>query len=420
MIGGVAATFRSLSVRNFRLFFSGQLISQIGNWMRQVAQALLVLKITDSGFAVGLLMACQFGPVLLFGPFAGLLADRSDKRRLLLVVQTLSMVQSFAFAALAFMDSPPLAALFAVAAFGGVTTAFDNPARRSFVVEMVPEEMVQNAVSLNSAMMTGARIFGPTIAGLLITTVGYGWAFFVDGVSYLAVLLGLWLMRTEELRPAPQTTRGKGQVRAGLRYVWSVPDLRISLVMMTIVGTLAFNFSVVFPLFVTRSLDGTEREFTWLFSVVSIGSMMGALWTARRTTVELAHVVWASLGFGLAMILLSTMPNLAASFPVAMLVGLASITFMTSSTTLLQLRADPMMRGRVLALQAMVFLGSTPIGGPIVGAVSEAFGARAALLVGGAACVAAAAWGAFAGRRALSVEEPTDEIVASGADLQTT
>ncbi|MFP5327046.1 MAG: MFS transporter [Acidimicrobiia bacterium] len=416
----MAATFRSLGVRNFRLFFSGQLISQIGNWMRMVAQALLVLKLTDSGIAVGVLMACQFAPVLLFGPFAGLVADRSDKRRLLLAVQTAAMAQSFVLAALAFMDRPPLAALFAVAAAGGLATAFDNPARRSFVVEMVPEELVQNAVSLNSAMMTGARIFGPTLAGVLITTVGYGWAFVVDGVSFLAVLLGLWMMRTEELRPAPPTTRGKGQVRAGLRYVWSETDLRVSLVMMTIVGTLAFNFSVVFPLFVTRSLGGTEQEFTWLFSVVSVGSMAGALWTARRTTVELIHVVWSSVGFGLSMLLLAVMPNLLASYPVAMLVGLASITFMTSSTTLLQLRADPTMRGRVLALQAMVFLGSTPIGGPIVGAVCEAFGARSGLAVGGVACLVAAGWGAIAGRRALLIKEPIDELVATGVELQTT
>lgn len=388
--------------------------------MRQVAQALLVLKLTDSGIAVGLLMACQFGPVLLLGPYAGLLADRTDKRRLLLKVQTMSMAQSFALAWLAFMDQPPLAALFAVAAFGGVATAMDNPARRSFVVEMVPEELVQNAVSLNTAMMTGARIFGPTIAGALIVTVGYGWAFIVDGVSYLAVLLGLYLMRTQDLRPAPPTTRGKGQVRAGLRYTWSVTDLRVSLVMMTLIGTLAFNFSVVFPLFVTRSLGGSEQEFTWLFSVVSIGSMLGALWTARRTSVELSHVVWASFGFGIALLLLSAMPTLFVAYPFALLVGLMSIMFMTSSTALLQMRADPMMRGRVLALQAMVFLGSTPIGGPIVGAICEAFGARAGLVVGGVSCLAAGVWGGIAARRHLHKREATDELVASGADLQTT
>ena len=416
----MAATFRSLSVRNFRLFFSGQAISQVGNWMRQVAQALLVLKLTDSGVAVGLLMACQFGPVLLLGPYAGLLADRTDKRTLLLKVQTLSMLQSFVLAGLAFMDRPPLVALFAIAAVGGVATALDNPARRSFVVEMVPEELVQNAVSLNTAMMTGARIFGPTIAGVLIVTVGYGWAFVVDGLSYFAVLLGLWLMRTEELRPAPPTTRGKGQVRAGLRYTWSVADLRVSLVMMTLVGTLAFNFSVVFPLFVTRSLGGTEQEFTWLFSVVSVGSMLGALWTARRSSVELSHVVWASLGFGVAMLLLSVMPSLVVAYPFALLVGVTSITFMTSSTALLQLRADPMMRGRVLALQAMVFLGSTPIGGPIIGAICEAFGARFGLVVGGASCIVAGVWGGLAARRHLHLAEDTDALVASGADLQAT
>lgn len=413
-------TFRSLEFRNFRLFFTGQLISQIGSWMRQIAMALLVLKLTDDGVAVGVLVACQFLPVLLLGPWAGLVADRSDKRRLLLIVQSCLMAQSFALAALASLGDPPVLALYAVALLGGIATALDNPARRSFVVEMVPEEHVQNAVSLNTAVMTGSRIVGPAIAGLLITTVGYTWCFIGDGVSYTAVLYGLWRMRTEELRPAPPTSRGKGQVRAGLRYTWSVTDLRVSLVMMTLVGTLAFNFSVVFPLFVTRSLGGTEQEYTWLFSVVSVGSMLGALWTARRATVELSHAVWASFAFGVAMLLLSAMPSLLVAYPFALLVGVTSITFMTSSTALLQLRADPMMRGRVLALQAMVFLGSTPIGGPIVGAICEAFGARSGLVVGGASCIIAGSWGAVAARRHLHIAEQTDDLVASGADLQTT
>lgn len=414
------ATFRSLEVRNFRLFFGGQAVSQVGNWMRMVAQALLVLHLTDSGFAVGLLTAFQFAPVLVLGPWAGLVADRSDKRRLLLIVQVIAMGQSFVLAALAFMDSPPVPALYAVALVGGVTTAFENPARRSFVVEMVPESHVQNAVSLNSAMMTGARVFGPALAGLLITTVGYGWAFVVDGVSYVAVLAGLWLMNPAELRPAPVATRGRGQVREGLRYVWRIPELQVSLLMMAIVGALAFNFSVVMPLFVTRALDATERDFTLLFSVLSVGSLVGALWTARRTSVELGHVIRASVAFGVAMLLLAAAPTLAWAFPVALLVGVASIAYMTSSTTLLQLRAEPTMRGRVLALQAMVFLGSTPIGGPILGAICEALGARVGLVVGGAACLAAAAWGAFAGRRALARTSSGegDDVVASGAEMQ--
>src|SRR3954469_1326436 len=192
-------TFKSLEFRNFRLFFIGQLISQIGSWMRQIALALLVLKLTDNGIAVGGLVAFQFLPVLIIGPWAGLLADRSDKRRLLLIVQSCLMGNSFVLAALAAMGHPPVWSLYLVAFVGGIFTALDNPARRSFVTEMVPEENVQNAVSLNTALMTGSRIIGPAIAGLLIATVGYTWCFVGDGTSFIAVIIGLYLMRTEEL-----------------------------------------------------------------------------------------------------------------------------------------------------------------------------------------------------------------------------
>ncbi|HYD10656.1 MAG TPA: MFS transporter [Acidimicrobiales bacterium] len=413
-------TFASFSSRNFRLFFAGQMTSQIGSWMRMVAMSLLVLDITDNGVAVGVVTACQFAPVLVMGAWAGLVADRSDKRRLLLIAQACLMVQSFVLAALASMDEPPLLALCAVALAGGVATAFDNPARRSFVVEMVPEHHVQNAVSLNTAMMTGSRIFGPALAGVLIVATGYPWLFLIDGVSYVAVLAGLWLMRTDELRPAPPAARGKGQVREGLRYVRNMPELFIPLVMMTVVGTLAFNFSVVLPLFVTRSLDGSKSTFTYLFSVLSAGSMVGALWSARRTVVRLRHIVVATAAYGVTMFALAAAPTLVTAFPAAVLLGMASVVFMTTSTTMIQLRADPTMRGRVLALQAMVFLGSTPIGGPIVGWVSEAFGARMGLVVGAVACLGAAAYGGVAGRRLLERGRVVrDDVLTPEAELST-
>ena len=413
------STFASFRSRNFRLFFAGQTTSQVGSWMRMVAMSLLVLDLTDNGVAVGIVTACQFAPVLVIGAFAGLVADRSDKRKLLLVAQSCLMVQSFALAALASMDATPVWALGAVALAGGVATAFDNPARRSFVVEMVPEELVQNAVSLNTAMMTGSRIFGPALAGLLVVSVGYPWLFLIDGLSYTAVLAGLLAMRTSELRPAPPAIRGKGQVREGLRYVRNMPELFIPLVMMAVVGTLAFNFQVVLPLFVTRTLDGSKSEFTYLFSVLSAGSMVGALWSARRSVVRLRHIVVATGAFGVTMLALAAVPSLAAAFPVAMFMGFASVFFMTTSTTMIQLRADPSMRGRVLALQAMVFLGSTPVGGPIVGAVSEAFGARAGLALGAVACLGASVYGAVAGRRLLERGRPVrDDVVTPGAELQ--
>jgi MFS family permease len=405
-----AETFRSLHVRNFRLFFSGQAVSQIGNWLTLVAQSLLVLKLTHSGIALGLLAACQFGPVLLFGAYAGLVADRSDKRRLLLIVQVLAMGQSFLLAALAFTDHPPVAAIYVIAFVGGVATAFDNPARRAFVVEMVPVGDVNNAIALNSAMMTGSRVVGPALAGLLITTVGFGWCFLLDGVSYVAVLIGLYAMDTTALRPSPATPRGKGQVREGIRYARSVPELWVPLVMMAVIGTLTFNFQTVMPLFATRDLHGSVVTFTLIMSVVSLGSVLGALRAARNRSISVADVTRSALLFGVAMTLLTVVPNQGFAFPAAFLMGLASISFMTACSTIVQVRTDPMMRGRVLALQAMVFMGSTPIGGPIVGTIAQAWGARYSLALGAIACFAAGAYGHW---RQVP-ERETSDAVGSG------
>lgn len=394
-----ADTFRSLAHRPFRLFFGGQLVSQVGNWLTLVAQGLFVLSLTGSGTALGLLVGAQFAPVLVLGAWAGLVADRSDKRRLLLVVQSVSMAQSLALAALAFHGSPPLWLLYLVAAVGGVTMAFDNPARRSFVVELVPEADVPNAVSLNSAMMTSSRVLGPALAGALIATAGFGWAFLVDGLSYVAVLVSLWRISTGDVRRPPVTPRGRGQVRAGIRYVRSLPELWIPLAMMAVVGTLSFNLQVVVPLLVTRDLGGSTAQFTAVFSVISVGSLLGALAAARRTEVALPLVGWSAVAFGASLALLALVPSAALAFPAGLAVGLASITFLTSSTALVQLRADPTMRGRVLALQAMVFLGSTPIGGPLVGWVAERAGSRWSIALGAVAGVAAGAWGVAMARR---------------------
>lgn len=406
-------TFRSLRVRNFRLFFIGQLISQIGTFLTQVALTLLVLHLTDSGIAIGLLVACQFGPMLVIGPYAGVVADRSDKRVLLLVTQTLQMCQSFALAALAFMDHAPLVAFYVTALAGGMLLAFDNPARRSFVTEMVPPEQMQNAVTLNTALMTSSRIFGPALAGVLVVTAGYGWAFAIDGVTYLAVLAGLWMMRTSELHSAPRSVRGRGQVREGMRYVRTVPDLFVPMVMVAIVGTLTFNFSVTLPLFVTRDLHGNNGTYTIVYSVLSLGAFGAALFAAQRKTVSVRHIVIAALGFGASMLLFSAVPNLLFAFPVALVVGFASVSFMTTATAIVQVRADPTMRGRVMALQAMVLIGSTPLGGPLLGWVCETLGTRAGLLLGAGAAFAAAAWGHAATRRPVPVAEPQHAAAAS-------
>lgn len=409
-----AGMFRSLRQRNFRLFFTGQLVSQIGNWLTLVAQSLLVLKLTDNGFALGLLAACQFGPVLVLGAWSGLVADRSDKRKLLIIVQVFAMLQSFALAFVAFMDHPAVIAVYIIAVFGGVATAFDNPARRAFVVEMVPDSDVQNAVSLNSALMTGSRVVGPALAGVLIHTVGYGWTFAADGISYLAVIAGLYMMRAADMRPRLVTERGKGQIRAGLRYARTQPELWLPLVMMAIIGTFAFNFQTVMPLLVKRTLHGNDTTFTLVYSVISIGSLAGALMSARRTSIKVNDITLAALGFGAAMIALALAPNVAFAYVFGVGVGVASITFMTTSTAIVQLRSDPSMRGRVLALQAIVFLGSTPIGGPIIGWVSQQYGARSGVMIGGIAAVVAAGYGWRAARRlADTPSRPPRESVAA-------
>jgi MFS family permease len=308
------------------------------------------------------------------------------------------------------MHSPSVAAIYFVAVLGGIATAFDNPARRAYVVEMVPEANVQNAVSLNSALMTGSRVVGPALAGLLITTVGYGWTFATDGISYLAVILGLFLMRTRENRPHLVTPRGKGQVREGLRYVRTMPELFVPMVMMAIIGTFAFNFQTVMPLLVKRTLHGNDRTFTLIYSVISIGSLVGALMSARRSSVNVRHIVWAAFGFGASMLLLAVTPNVPFTYPIGILVGFSSIAFMTTSTAIVQIRSDPSMRGRVLALQAMVFLGSTPIGGPILGYVSQHFGPRSGVAIGGVSAIIAGIYG----MRAIRLRAETTSVVPDG------
>lgn len=389
-------TFRSLKHRNFKLFFVGQLISQTGTWVTMIAQTLLVLGLTKSGFTLGLLLAAQFGPVLLLGAWAGAVADRADKRLLLIRVQSLAMVQSFALGVVVLAGWASIPVIFGLAAVQGVLTSFDSPARRAFVVEMVPPTDLPNAVSLNSAVMTGARVVGPAAAGALILAVGYGWPFIIDAVSYVAVLVALWMMRPDELYRGAPMAKAKGQVREGLRYIRANNELMVPLVMMGIVGLFAFNFSVTIPLFVEGPLEGGTTAFTLLFSMLSLGSLIGALITARRTEVTATHLVTAAAAFGVTMALLSVAPTLLSAFPAALLMGLASIAFMTSSTAIVQLLAGPEFRGRVLAIQGMVFLGSTPIGGPIVGWVSDVAGPRVGLLLGAASCVVAAVYGAKA------------------------
>lgn len=393
------STFASLGSRNFRLFFVGQTISQVGNWLTNVALSLLILRLTDSGVAVGILAACQYGPILLFSAWAGLIADRSNKRNLLIVTQTVGMIQSFALGALAFMDQAPLWAFFVVALFGGFSLAIDNPVRRPFVNELVPVEHVSNAVSLYSAMNSVARIAGPAIAGVLIVTVGYGWAFTIDGLSYLAVLASLVMMRSKELRSPPVMPRGKGQVREGLRYIAGVPELWITFGMLFIIGVISYNFSVTFPLFVVKGLGGSDRDFTLIYAVFSLGGLAGALIIARRVTVSVNHVIGAATGLGVTMVALAFAPNVEMAALISLPVGAMGIGYMTATTTIAQLSTDRQMLGRVLAVQMVLLIGTTPLGGPVLGAIADAVGARAPILIGGVGALGAAAFGTYANRR---------------------
>jgi MFS family permease len=398
--GFLRRTVSSLRWRNFRLFFIGQTISQTGNWLTNIALTLLILHRTGSGVAVGLLVACQYGPILLLSAWAGVIVDRTDKRRLLFVTQTLEMCESFALAALAFTHDAPLAAFYGIALAGGALLAVDNPVRRTFVNEMVPTDVIPNAVTLYSAMNSIARIIGPALAGLLIVTIGYGWAFMVDAASYIAVLTCLAMMRTTELHRLPVTQRAAGQVRAGLRYIAGVPDLWITFAMLLIIGLLSYNFAVVFPLFVETGLHGSDSAFTLVYSAFSAGGLIGALLVARRSTITIRTVAVGAAALGATMLALSAVPTLAIATVIAILVGAASVAYMTATASIAQIRTEPHMIGRVLALQAVLLVGTAPISGPILGWIADTVGVRAPILIGGIAALAAAAFGMLAARRA--------------------
>lgn len=395
----MSRTFQSLRHRNFRLFFIGQSISNSGNWLTSIALTLLVLRLTGSGIAVGWLAACQYGPILLLSPWGGAIADRTDKRRLLFVTQGLEMAQSIGLAVLAFQPHPSWIALYALAIAGGVVLSLDNPLRRSFVTEMVPEEDRQNAVVLYSMIVNLSRVFGPALAGVLVTTLGYGWCFSVDAVTYLAVLACLAMMRPQDLLRVPARPRRPGEVREGLRYLRSTPALWITYGMLVGIGLLAYNFNVTLPLFVTRALRGSDAAFTVLYSILSVGSLAGAFWVARRGRVTVRHAIIGAAALGLTLLALAATPSVAVAAPVAFAVGIASILYTTSTTALVQVRARPDMHGRLLAIQTIFLVGSSALGGPISGWVADAFGTRALIAMGGVVCVIAAALGCVAARR---------------------
>jgi MFS family permease len=391
----VRRSFGSLSVPNYRRYFFGQLVSLSGNWMQAVASVWLVLVLTRSGFAVGLTTALQFLPMLLIGAWGGLLADRFPKRDLLIVTQLLMALPAAGLLAVsaAGVVAPWMVYLAALAR--GAVNAVDNPTRQSFVIEMVGPDRVVNAVSLNSVLVQSARILGPALAGVLIATAGVVPCFAVNLATFGAMVVALWGMDPGRLRAAPSSGREPGAIRAGLRYVRRTPELAAPLALMALVGTFGFNFQVVLPLLATFSFDGGAGAYATLLGAMGVGSVIGALVVGARGRTGPRLIAAAALAFGASALLAAAMPAMALEVPVLALLGAAAVTFAASVNSTLQLAVEPAMRGRVMALYSVVFLGSTPIGAPLAGWLSEAYDPRAALLLAAVAGLAAA-WAARA------------------------
>jgi len=411
-----ANMFSSLSVRNYRIFFLVQLISVSGTWMQQVAQAWLVLKLTGSGVALGITAALQFLPTLLFASFGGLTADRTDKRKLLMITQLTSGLLALLLAALTLSGRVQLWMVWGLAFSLGMVSSFDNPTRQSFVVEMVGRERLTNAVSLNSAVFTSARVVGPALAGVLIALVGTGWCFLYNGLSYLPVVAGLALMRPSELFRSEPLRRSRGQLVEGLRYAWSHPGLRTPLLMMAVIGTLSLNFSVILPLMATEVFHGGSSAFGLLFSTMGVGALMGALLSAARSSPTQRLLATAAVAFGALMTAAAVMPNFPLEIAALLPMGLFMVTLQATANSLLQLNAQPSFRGRIMALYVTVFIGTTPIGGPIVGFIAEHFGARTAMAVGGLAALltGTAALALLRARLTRSQREPAERRLAAG------
>lgn len=380
-------TFHSLRVRNVRLYFIGQGVSASGMWMQSVAQLWLVYELTGSGTALGVTTALQSLPVLLGGAWGGVVADRYDKRRLLVITQAVKGLLAVALGAVVAMDVAELWMVYAFAVLLGVVNALDNPARRTFVSEIAGPDKVANAISLNSAMLTSARIVGPSIAGLLIDAFGVAPCFFINGASFAAVIIALLMMRTSEMHRPEPAKKKKGQVVEGFRYAWTAPEIRLPLLMMAVIGTLAYNFRVVLPLLAEATFDGGPGLFGTLYSVMSLGSLAGALFTASRLTATTRFLLASALGLGLALVGAALAPTLLLEALALVAVGAASSAYTSTTQASLQVGGEPHMRGRVMALYTVVFMGSTPIGGPIVGWIAEDLGPRAGFAVGGLAAV---------------------------------
>lgn len=404
-------TFRSLHNHNYRLFFFGQVVSMTGTWMQSVAQNWLVLQLSGSSLDLGITVGLQFGPVLFLGAWGGVLADRVDKRRLLIVTQSVAAVLALILGVLAATDVVTVWMIWVLAGLTGCAVALDMPSRQSFVYEMVGPDHLANAIGLNAVIINTTRILGPAIGALLIAGLGVAPCFFFNAVSFVAVIVALVAMRRGELQPSKPVKREPGQVRAGLKYVWRTPELRVPLVMMAVVSTLAYNFSVVLPL-LTKSVYGRGGgAYGLLSAAMGVGALAGALLLASRARPSRRMLVASTMAFGVATLGLAAAPGYTAGLILLVPIGAAAILFINSTNSLLQLNAEDSMRGRVMALWSVVFLGSTPIGGPLTGALARGLGVRWAVAIGGAAAVTTA-FGAYVALRRRQLREGAAESPA--------
>lgn len=382
--------FSSLKIRNYRLFFTGQVVSNTGTWMQRVAQDWLVLSLTGSSAAVGITTALQFLPMLLFGLYGGVLVDRLPKRPILLVTQSAMGLTGLALAVLTLTGHVEVWHVYLTAFVLGLVTVLDNPARQTFVSEMVGPEQLSNAVSLNSANFQSARLVGPAVAAVLITAIGTGYAFLLNGLSFLAPIASLLLMRMHELHRTTRTPRAKGQLREGLRYVAGRPDLIWPIVLVGFIGTFGFNFPIWLSAFADGVFDGGPGMYGMLNSLMAAGSLAGALLAARRGAGRLRLLVAAAVGFGVLEIVAAMAPQFWIFAALMVPVGMFGLTVNVTANSYVQMATDPAMRGRVMALFMMVFTGGTPIGAPLLGWITDEYGARVGFAVGGAISMLAA------------------------------
>lgn len=398
--------FASLKIRNFRYYFAGQSLSMIGTWMQNTAQSWLVYTLTHSGLMVGLLVAFQTLPILFFGPVGGTIADRLGKYRVLFWTQSFAGAQALALGVLELSGHLQLWELYLIAFTLGCIKAVDNPTRQTFIVEMVSRAQLTNAVSLNTVMNNVARALGPAAAGLLIAAIGSGWCFVINAGSFAFVVAALAALRQDELVPTPRAPRSRGQLLEGFRYVAHRPRLWQALLMMAVVGCLAYEFQVSLPLMAGNAFGGNSASYGFLTAAMGTGAVFGGLVAAARGNGSARRMVNTALAFGTALLLAALAPSFATEEVALVLVGAGSVTFTSLTNSTLQLEVDPAMRGRVISLWSVAFQGSTPIGGPTVGLVAGALGARFGLGLGAVAALAAGLVGlATFGRRSRPPEE---------------